>query len=276
MCDFLLGIHQTGMSRLYGYVRVSTGDQDNSVNNQIQKIQELAAKEGLQLQQIFVDEDVTARIPLRERPQGRVLWDTLESGDALAFNKVDRVFRSVMDASQTVHIWQEKGIRAIIMDLGIDLATPAGRMFFHQLASFAEFEREMISQRTKECLRYLHASGRPVNQQPVGWVRDRPGKGATFVPCQTERDLALQVLAWRESGMSLREVWNLLWTRRVAKPGKKWVEKGRGVHYGLADIVCLEKAARLGFPVVPRRSLQSDRQPKTQSGHSSRTPPPGL
>jgi DNA invertase Pin-like site-specific DNA recombinase len=48
----------------------------------------------------------------------------------------------VADASATVQIWQQRGIRAIIMDLGIDLATPAGRMFFHQLASFAEFERE--------------------------------------------------------------------------------------------------------------------------------------
>ena len=53
------------MSRLFGYVRVSTDKQDNSVQNQEDKIREYAAKEGLEIAQIFVDEDVTARIPLR-------------------------------------------------------------------------------------------------------------------------------------------------------------------------------------------------------------------
>ena len=253
------------MGRLFGYVRVSTSDQDNSVQNQIERITELAAKEGLQLHHIYVDEDVTARIPLRDRPQGRLLWDALERGDTLAFNKVDRVFRSVSDASQTVKTWQEKGIRAIIMDLGIDLATPAGRMFFHQLAAFAEFERELISQRTRECLRYLHSHGRPVNQRPYGWVRDKPGKGATFVPCQSERDLALRVMALREGGLSLQEIWNLLWDARISKPGKRWAERGRGVHYGLEDISALELAARHGFPVVSPRSLLADRQQAKQT-----------
>lgn len=238
------------MNRLFGYVRVSTNDQDNSVNNQKQKIQELAAKEGLQLQHTYVDEDVTARIPLRDRPQGKLLWDTLEAGDAIAFNKVDRVFRSVRDASQTIHIWQEKGVRAIIMDLGIDLATPAGRMFFHQLAAFAEFEREMISLRTKECFSYLRSRGQPVNQRPFGW---RVSEKA-FVPCPAERAVAERVLAWRESGWSLRKIWNQLWEDRVSKPGKKWSERGKGVHYNLTDISGLESAARHGFPAVPRRS----------------------
>lgn len=248
------------MGRLFGYVRVSTSDQDNSVHNQIERITELAAKEGLQLHHIYVDEDVTARIPLRDRPQGRLLWDALERGDALAFNKVDRVFRSVSDASQTVKTWQEKGIRAIIMDLGIDLATPAGRMFFHQLAAFAEFEREMISQRTRDIFAFLRNSGRPVNQRPIGWIRDKPGKGATFVPCQAERDVARQVMAWREGGLSLRQVWNRLWEARIAKPGKKWAEQGKGVHYGLTDIAALATAARLDFPMVPLRSWRANRR----------------
>lgn len=246
------------MGRLFGYVRVSTGDQETSVANQIERIQELAAKEGLTLEHVYVDEDVTARIPLRVRPQGKELWDRLDPGDAIAFNKVDRVFRSVADASQTVQIWQQRGIRAIIMDLGIDLATPAGRMFFHQLAAFAEFEREMISVRTRDCLRYLQTHGRPVNNRPVGWVRDRPGKGATFVPCQSERDLAIRILGFRESGLSLRAIWNVLWAERIAKPGKVWSESGRGVHYRLTDIAALAQAAQSGFPVVSLRSWRGD------------------
>jgi DNA invertase Pin-like site-specific DNA recombinase len=255
------------MGRLYGYVRVSTGDQENSVLNQSERIQELAAKEGLPLEHVYVDEDVTARIPLKDRPQGRLLWDVLDPGDAVAFNRVDRVFRSVSDASQTVQIWQQRGIRAIIMDLGIDLATAAGRMFFHQLASFAEFEREMISQRTRDCLRYLHSHSRPVNNRPLGWIRDRPGKGAAFIPCEAERDLARRVLSWRESGLSLRAIWNMLWKERVAKPGKVWSENGRGIHYRLTDIAALAQAASSGFPVVSLRSWRGDRRGSGRSAH---------
>lgn len=264
------------MGRLFGYVRVSTGDQETSVANQIERIQELAAKEGLTLEHVYVDEDVTARIPLRVRPQGKELWDRLDPGDAIAFNKVDRVFRSVADASQTVQIWQQRGIRAIIMDLGIDLATPAGRMFFHQLAAFAEFEREMISQRTKECLRYLYAHGRPVRQRPFGWVRDRPGKGASFVEYGPERELAQQVLCWRREGHSLRRIWNFLWERKVAKPGRKWAPRGKGVHYTLSDISALESAARLGYPTYGPHSALAFQQRAMQSECSDQTPPPCL
>jgi DNA invertase Pin-like site-specific DNA recombinase len=245
------------MGKLYGYVRVSTDDQDNSVQNQAEKIRDLATKEGLTLERVFVDEDITARIPLRDRPQGRVLWDVMEAGDSVAFNKVDRVFRSVRDASDTVHCWQQKGIRAIIMDLGIDLATPAGRMFFHQLAAFAEFEREMIGQRIREVFAYLKKHGRPFGNRPFGWQRDRPGKGAQFVPCEQERALGHRICQLLDDGMSRREVWNLLWDERIAKPGKKWAERGKGVHYHLADIQGLALAARRGFPIAPRASLRA-------------------
>jgi DNA invertase Pin-like site-specific DNA recombinase len=67
------------MGRLYGYVRVSTNDQDNSVQNQIARIQELAAKEGLPLEHVYVDEDVTARIPLKDRAQGGILLERTRS-----------------------------------------------------------------------------------------------------------------------------------------------------------------------------------------------------
>jgi hypothetical protein len=165
------------MGVVWGYVRVSTDEQENSVANQKEKIAEFAAREGLEVADIFVDEDVTARIPLRNRPKGRIMWDAMNHGDTVIFNKVDRVFRSVRDAAETVHIWQEKGIRCVIMDLGIDLATPAGRMFFHQLASFAEFEREV-------CFRVLGLLEDGKSYRQIVWdlAKDRvtkPGKKPT-------------------------------------------------------------------------------------------------
>lgn len=264
------------MGRLWGYVRVSTDDQENSTENQIEKMKEMAAREKLEVAHIFIDEDVTARIPLRDRPQGRILWDSMDPGDTVAFNKVDRVFRSVRDASDTVHIWQERGIRCIIMDLGIDLATPAGRMFFHQLASFAEFEREMIGQRTREILSYLKKHGRPVGSaRPFGWSRKGSGREARYVPCESEREVARRVVQMYEAGMSYRRIgWELMRTR-VTKPGKKHTDSGKGVWYALSEIHSLAQAARLGFPIVPRSALLTSATQSTLSECSGGTPRPG-
>lgn len=255
--------------RLWGYVRVSTDDQANSVENQTEKIRDLAAKEGLELAGIFVDEDVTARIPLRNRPQGRLLWDSMESGDTICFNKVDRVFRSVRDAADTVHLWQERGIRCIILDLGIDLATPAGRMFFHQLASFAEFEREMTGQRTREIAAYLKKHGRPYGgARPFGWVKQGRGREAHYVPCEQEREVARRVARMAYEGMSYRAIGWALMRDRVVKPGRKPTDRGRGVWYALSEIHALAQAARLGFPICPRAALLVDAQQVMQSGCS--------
>lgn len=264
------------MGKLWGYVRVSTDDQENSTENQIEKMQDLASKESLSVAQIFVDEDVTARIPLRNRPQGRILWDSMDPGDTLVFNKVDRVFRSVRDAAECVHCWIERGIRVMIMDLGIDLATPAGRMFFHQLASFAEFEREMIGQRTREILAYLKKHGRPIcNARPYGWLRQGKGRSARYVPCESERELARRVARLSDEGQSYRQIGWKLMRERVTKPGKKHTDRGKGVWYSLSEIHSLAQAARLGFPIAPRSALLSDVTPGKLSGYSAETPPPG-
>ena len=257
------------MSRLFGYVRVSTDKQDNSVQNQEDKIREYAAKEGLEIAQIFVDEDVTARIPLRNRPSGRKLWDEMNRGDIVVFNKVDRVFRSVCDAADTVHVWQERGVRCVILDLGIDLGTPAGRMFFHQLASFAEFEREMIGQRTRETAAYLKKSGRPFGgARPFGWKRQGMGHDSSYVPLPDERALAYEVLEMVDAGQSYRNVaWHLMKNRRT-KPGKVATDRRKGVWYCVSDVHALAQAARLGFPIVPRSALRAAGKPEKRSGCS--------
>ena len=257
------------MGRLWGYVRVSTDDQDNSVQNQREKILELASREKLELADIFVDEDVTARIPLRNRPKGRLLWDAMEPGDTVCFNKVDRVFRSVRDAADTVHLWQEKGIRCIVMDLGIDLATPAGRMFFHQLASFAEFEREMTGQRTREIAAYLRKHGRPYGgARPFGWLKRGKGRNARYVPCEEEREVARRVARMADGGMSYRAIGWALMRERIVKPGRRHTDRGRGVWYALSEIHALAQAARLGFPICPRAALLVDAKPAMPTGCS--------
>lgn len=257
----------------YGYVRVSTDTQDNSLENQQQKIRDWCEREDLDLVNVYVDEDISGSVPLRNRPQGRLLWDQMDHGDTVIFCKVDRVFRSVRDAADTVHNWQQKGVRAVILDLGIDLATPAGRMFFHQLASFAEFEREMIGQRTREIAAYLKKNGRPYGgARPFGWRKVGSGRDARYEPCEAERDLAFRVLDLVEQGYSFRQIVWLLAKERIVKPGKRHTDRGKGVWYGVTEVHGLAMAARLGFPIVPRSALLVSGRLVKPNGCLGRTP----
>lgn len=250
--------------KLWGYVRVSTDDQQNSVANQQELIRDYARKAGM-IACICVDEDVTGKSPLRNRPQGRLLWDGLSPGDAVVFAKHDRAFRSLRDAADTVHIWQETGVRAVFLNLGLDLGRPEGRLFFHQLASFAEFERELISQRVRDCFAYLKANNRCHGNRPFGWTRDRPGKGAYLVPLESERELGQRVCELHASGLSYRQIAMQFLQERVTKPGKRSVDQ-KGGHYSVPDIHFLALAHQQGYPTVGRSSLRAGGLPAQPSG----------
>lgn len=250
--------------KLWGYVRVSTDDQQNSVANQQELIKDYARKAGM-IACICVDEDVTGKSPLRNRPQGRLLWDGLSPGDAVVFAKHDRAFRSLRDAADTVHTWQERGVRAVFLNLGLDLGRPEGRLFFHQLASFAEFERELISQRVRDCFAYLKANNRCHGNRPFGWTRDRPGKGAYLIPLESERELGRRVCELHAAGMSYRQIAMQFLEERVTKPGKRSVDQ-KGGHYSVPDVHGLALAHQQGYPTVARSSLRVGGSPAQPSG----------
>jgi DNA invertase Pin-like site-specific DNA recombinase len=254
------------MGQVWGYARVSTDRQENSVANQQERIKEYVAKEGLVLAGIFVDEDVTGRMPMRLRPNGRKLWDAMNNGDTVVFNKVDRVFRSVCDAANTLRNWLDKGVRCVILDLGIDLSTPAGRMFFHQLASFAEFESALIGQRTRETAAYLRQQGRPFGSaRPFGWLRKGKGFASRYEPLESEREVAHLARKMHAEGHSFRQIaWHLM-QNRITKPGKTPSDRKKGVWYCVSDVHALCHAARLGFPICPRAALLSSAMPETQT-----------
>jgi DNA invertase Pin-like site-specific DNA recombinase len=80
--------------------------------------------------------------------------DDLAAGraEALVVSKMDRLARSVAHASDIVEAAKTQGWNLVVLDLGVDLATPQGRAMAHMLAVFAELERELIGQRTREAL----------------------------------------------------------------------------------------------------------------------------
>jgi DNA invertase Pin-like site-specific DNA recombinase len=242
--------------KLYLYGRVSTDDQQTSADAQLAKLKEFAAKSGLELGGEYIDEDVSGKVPLQERPKGKDLWNLIQPGDAIAFTKVDRCFRSLVDAACTLDKWKTLGIRVHILDLGIDVSTPAGELFFNQLAAFAQFERSMIGLRVREAQAHRRSTGKPYNtSRPIGWRR----QGDCYVPLQSERKLAEQIISWRDRGESLPRIALRLCKANIRNAGGTWLRP--------SQVRRLEIAGRAGYPKIARRSLRAAVQ--TCSPHGS-------
>jgi DNA invertase Pin-like site-specific DNA recombinase len=93
------------------------------------------------------------------------------TADALVVAKLDRVSRSVRDTANLLERAKEERWQLVVLDnTGIDTTTPNGRMFANLMATLAEWEREMISERTKAALAEARAAGKPIGRAPL--VRD--------------------------------------------------------------------------------------------------------
>lgn len=125
--------------RKIGYVRVSDKDQSEAL--------QLDALKAAGCKIIYGDHGVSGKI--RRRAGLDELLSKLKKGDTLVVWKLDRLGRSTIHLLQIMSDLRERGIDFQALTQGIDTTTAVGRMLFGQLAVFAEFERETISERTK-------------------------------------------------------------------------------------------------------------------------------
>ncbi|MCP1148027.1 MULTISPECIES: recombinase family protein [Bacillus] len=126
----------------YGYARVSTQGQD--LTGQIEQLKE----EGCE--KIYQEKFTGTRQKEVERPQFNALLSQLHKGDTLVVTKLDRFARSAKDAIDVIEDLFDKGIKVHVLNMGLVEDTPTGRLIFNILSSFAQFERDMIVERTQE------------------------------------------------------------------------------------------------------------------------------
>lgn len=143
-------------SMIIGYARVSTEDQN--LDGQIDALKAAGAE------RIFA-EKITGTV--RSRPELDRLLDQLRQGDVITVTKYDRLARSLRDLLDIVDTIQAKGAGFRSLAEDIDTTTPAGRLVFHVFASIAQFERERISERTKEGLEAARKRGRVGGRPPA-------------------------------------------------------------------------------------------------------------
>lgn len=203
------------MKKAYGYIRVSTDDQARSMDTQkilIEDYYSKECKEEYQLVGHYQDEGVSGGVDLGERPSGKALMEIIKSGDMIIVTRLDRAFRSVRDMSNTLESWDKRGIRFCLLDLRLDSQSPIGKMTLQILGAFAEFERRLIGERTKEGMKNAQYLGSiegvcGVGMVPYGWQKV-PGEDGypRMVPEETEREHLRIMIEYAAQGYTLMEI----------------------------------------------------------------------
>ena len=156
------------MSRVFAYCRVSTVDQHT--DNQVQEI----AQAGFQVTKgRTVSEIVSGSVAANDRQGFSSLLNKLESGDILVVTKLDRLGRNAMDVRATVEALAAMGVRVHCLALGgVDLTSPAGKMTMGVIAAVAEFERDLLIERTQSGLARAKAEGKTLGR-PLSFKIDQ-------------------------------------------------------------------------------------------------------
>lgn len=179
--------------RVIGYLRVSTSEQADSglgVAAQRATLEAEATRRGWTVRWI---EDCGYSASNLNRPGVIAALALLAHGeaDALAVAKLDRLSRSVIDFANTVALAKKQGWAVIALDLGVDMTTPSGKLLAGVMAQFAEYERELIGQRTRDALAAAKGRG-----QRLGRPRSiDPALLARIVALRHEDRLSLRAIA---------------------------------------------------------------------------------
>ena len=189
------------VSMLLGYARVSTDDQDAAL--------QVDALKAAGCAKVFVD---TASGGLAERPELARLLDQARPGDTLVVWRLDRLGRSIKHLIATLTDLSEIEIGFRSLTENIDTTTPGGRLVFHIFAALAEFERDLIRERTKAGLAAARQRGRQGGRPPTG----SPKQVATARQSYDPRDMTVEQIG-EVLGVSRTTIYRAL---RRAQPAK--------------------------------------------------------
>lgn len=148
------------MGRVFAYCRVSTNDQ--KPENQRLEI----LNSGFRVEpKRFIEEKISGSVCASKRPEFLKLLDRLEEGDSLVVTKLDRLGRNALDVRQTIDLLAARGIKVHCLALGsTDLTSSSGKMTMTILSAVAEFERDLIVERTRSGLQRAKAEGKKLGR----------------------------------------------------------------------------------------------------------------
>ena len=224
----------------YAYCRVSTlrqAEEGESLGVQRREIEGYCHMKGFGEPRFFIEEGVSGSKPLSERPVGRELIASLKPRDVVICAKLDRAFRSALDALTMVQTFKDMGVSLHLIDLGGDVSgNGLARTFFIIASAFAEAERDRISSRVTETKADQRKRGRHLGgSRPFGFrIEKGEGelRGGQLVPDAREQAAIARMQAMRAEEKSLRSI------------AAAMQEEGFSIsHEGVAEVLKREAAA---------------------------------
>lgn len=215
------------MKKAILYIRVSTNEQVQggvSLKDQEEKLQAYCKLQGLEVITVIREEGISASKHLQDRPGGSELLQLLKNGkaDHVIALKLDRLFRDAEDALRESRAWDKANIALHLVDMGgqsLNTSSAMGRFFLSMMSSFAELERNLISERTAAALQYKKAHRKAYSPVPYGYTREEDSLQEDAGELQTIQD----IFAWRAEGWTLRKIAAELTAQgRPTKKGGKW------------------------------------------------------
>ena len=196
----------TTKTRAIAYIRVSTDKQaDHGVSLEAQeaKVKAYASLYDLDLVETIIDAGVSASTLEREGLQRALGMLKRGEAEALVVVKLDRLTRSVADLGRLIEKhFQKAGLLSVSEKF--DTRTASGRLVLNVLASFSQFEREIIGERTSTAMQHKASKGERVGAIPYGYAL--ADDGIALVEIEAEQKVLTEARALRDAGLSLRAV----------------------------------------------------------------------
>jgi DNA invertase Pin-like site-specific DNA recombinase len=204
------------MARVYGYIRASTDKQIASPDTQKRIIDDYARRIARSVDRFFIDPATSGKKRLHDRDAGRELMATLRSRDTVIVARLDRLSRSFIGFAQILDTWTKLKVGIHLCDMPgghFDPDNPMSEMMIGILIVFANYERRLISQRTKEGLQARKQRGEKYCRWPeYGWRWEKRydtvlGKDVSFaVADEGERAVMAKCVELRAAGFSLDKI----------------------------------------------------------------------
>ena len=205
--------HTNTTKTAIGYVRVSTQEQVSegvSLDAQRDKLRTYCRLHGIKLIDIKADEGISGGT--LERPGLQAALEMIRRGRAntLIVVKLDRLSRSLRDVCTLVEeFFSDERYHLLSLCGMVNTHSAAGRMVLMNLANYAQFEREMISERTRDALRHMLAQGVRLGPAPYGYEfsHDVDSEGRRLlVPLEHEQEVLCKIKGMRAEGLKLHEI----------------------------------------------------------------------
>ena len=192
------------MPRAFAYARVSKTQQEPE--NQIKEIEE----SGFVIEpHRIITETISGSMPISRRKGFGRLLDKMEKGDVLVVTKLDRLGRDAIDVSTTVAKLEKIGIRVHCLALGgVDLTSSAGKMTMGVINSVAQFERDLLIERTQSGLARVKSQGKTLGRPKVLSESQRKQVVQQLKEVQTIAAIARNFNISRQTIMRIRDTTN--------------------------------------------------------------------